>query len=136
MVLADAKKKKNSCLSARWVFEVGNRLHCGSFGKKQVLGISTSSNSNNSKTTSNAAPANKKWSSADFGIRTTIGMGQFGTIYRAVYKGGDDGQLLPPKKDNVIALKCFAKSKLLRSENSRSLELLRREVNIQSQYVI
>lgn len=126
-------------LSSNWVFQVGSRVHSGSWGKRDSTRRAINKNDKTNK--------QPQWASRDFSIGKMIGAGHFGKIYRASYVPRDgkydaeeeaiEAESYPIKTHGTVAIKCFAKSKLLssRSKGGRALQLLRREVNIQSQYV-
>jgi serine/threonine protein kinase len=75
-----------------------------------------------------------KWSSADFHVDTFIGQGGFGRVVRARFRRGKMSPLVG-KRD--VALKIISKAVVMDREKRgrRALLLLRRETNIQSQYV-
>jgi hypothetical protein len=128
-------------LSSQWVFEVGSHVHPGSWGKR-ILTVHTPNRSSD-KTGKTSKHQQHRWTARDFAMGTMIGAGHFGKIYRATYVPRGDKEVDDAVKDyplatnDQVALKCFTKSKVLtsRGDGGRALLLLRREVNIQSQYV-
>lgn len=149
-------------LSSPFHFEVGSRVHPGSWGTRvSVATCTTNRSSNNNKFSSqqhnNQRSPQQPWTASDFCVGKLLGAGYFGKIHHAVYmprngsvgsstvNNGAADEPLRLSRNNEVAIKCFAKSKLLWNTNDhrrgtsssegygRALQLLRREVNIQSQ---
>lgn len=84
-----------------------------------------------------------RWSDADFIVKEKIGKGHFGNIYRAINTRKEFDQECETNqrssnqlnKPSTIALKCFSKRAILTNyrEGGRTLQLLKREINIHSQ---
>jgi serine/threonine protein kinase len=82
------------------------------------------------------------WSALDFHIKERIGKGHFGNIYVAFYRhrwfkdDADTKSIKEPIRSlDAVALKCFLKDAMLANhkKGGRSIQLLKREVNIHSQ---
>ena len=127
-------------------FDVGSRVHPGSWGKR-VLTVRSS----NRALSDHPGTKTKKhplWTARDFVLGRIIGAGHFGTIYSATYipqagNNDDNGTGSSASSEHsitkydAVAVKRFAKSDLqstcCKGDSGRALQLLSREVNIQSQ---
>lgn len=116
---------------------VSRRVHRLSWGDRKGRNKMPSTNEN-------------RWSNEDFQLGAKIGQGHFGNVYCATYNRIEDvvGENTLrtktrrgfSKKDrmnnfNVVAIKCFSKGCTQANgvEGSRTLKLLKREINIHSQ---
>jgi serine/threonine protein kinase len=114
---------KKAKLSATQRFNVSRRVHHLSWGERK-------------KTMRNKCTL---WSKTDFIVGEMIGKGHFGNIFRAIYRRNENETCRKAysllENSSIVALKCFSKSAILSNHNEggRTLQLLRREINIHSQ---